>query len=232
MRYILLPLLVLCSCSYLPEPPAELTGIRLEEHRDYLLVEPADPGGISETGLVFYPGGLVDPHAYLELASAFARSGNGHRVLIAKMPSNLAVLDIAAARKLVEDQEPGSWVLAGHSLGGAMACSMADREPDLFEGLVLMAAYPGGSVDLSAIDTPVLSITASEDRVIDLEKYEGGRSRLPPATRYEVIQGGNHAGFGRYGPQKGDGDATISQAAQQALVIELVQEFYLEHGFD
>lgn len=220
------------ACSYLPETPVEMSGISLEEHRDFLLVEPEDSRGISETGLIFYPGGLVDPHAYLSMASAFARSGRGHRVIIAKMPSNLAVLDITAARDIVEEQDLENWVMAGHSLGGAMACSMVEKKTGLFQGLVLMAAYPSGSVDLSAWNRPVLSVTASEDLVIDMEKFHTGRTRLPPATRYELIEGGNHAGFGHYGEQKGDGTATISQAAQQALLIELLQSYFLEYGLD
>ena len=46
-----LSVVILASCSYLPEPPAGTVGIRMEENRDYLLVEPLDTIGMSETGL-------------------------------------------------------------------------------------------------------------------------------------------------------------------------------------
>ena len=39
------------------------------------------------------------------------------------------------------------------------------------------------------------------------------------------IQGGNHAQFGNYGPQKGDAPATISAEEQQARTVEAVAEF-------
>ena len=37
----------------------------------------------------------------------------------------------------------------------------------------------------------------------------------------QVIQGGNHAQFGNYGVQPGDGTATISAADQQAQAADL-----------
>jgi dienelactone hydrolase len=223
---------VLTSCSYLPEPPAEPEGVRIQEKRDYLLIEPLASAGVGATGLIIYPGGLVDPHAYISLGSAFALSGEGHKVFVVKMPANLAVLDMKAARSILKKQDEADWVIAGHSLGGAMACSMVEKEKELFSGLILMAAYPAGSVDLSTWNKPVLSISASEDLVVDRGKYEDGRSRLPPGTLYETIEGGNHAGFGQYGEQKGDGEATISRTEQQRRIVELMQGFYLEHGLD
>ena len=39
------------------------------------------------------------------------------------------------------------------------------------------------------------------------------------------IQGGNHAQFGNYGPQKGDAPATISAEEQQAQTVEAILQF-------
>ena len=230
----LIPLIFLfaASCSYLPESLDKPQGVEVSEIRDYIQIDPtaySDPG---TTGLIFYPGGLVDPHAYLSLMSSFALSGEGHRIIIAKMPANLAVLDIKAATNILKDHTDRDWVIAGHSLGGAMACSMVDAENELFKGLILMAAYPAESVDLSDWQNPVLSIMAAEDQVVDWGKYEEGKIRLPQSTHYEVIEGGNHAGFGHYGEQKGDGTATLSQTDQQDLIVELIQNFFTDHGLD
>jgi hypothetical protein len=41
---------------------------------------------------------------------------------------------------------------------------------------------------------------------------------LPPTTTYVAIEGGNHAGFGWYGPQAGDNPATISVAVQSRQI--------------
>ena len=39
------------------------------------------------------------------------------------------------------------------------------------------------------------------------------------------IEGGNHAQFGNYGPQKGDLPATISAQDQQAQTVEAIENF-------
>ena len=39
------------------------------------------------------------------------------------------------------------------------------------------------------------------------------------------IEGGNHAQFGNYGPQKGDLPATISAQDQQAQTVEAIANF-------
>jgi hypothetical protein len=44
-------------------------------------------------------------------------------------------------------------------------------------------------------------------------------------VQYVIIEGGNHAQFGDYGPQPGDNQATISRADQQAQTVEAVVKF-------
>ena len=39
------------------------------------------------------------------------------------------------------------------------------------------------------------------------------------------IEGGNHAQFGNYGPQKGDLPATISAEEQQTQTVEAISNF-------
>jgi len=231
-RHILfIILLITCSCSYLPEPIQDFPEVQLNENRDYIEILPGDLN-MGNTGFLFYPGGLVDPHGYLELASMFANSGSGHHVLIAKMPANLAVLDSKAAAKILKDFPNKKWVIGGHSLGGAMACSMLKKDNELFEGLVLMASYPSGSSDLSSWEGAVLSLSASNDEIVDQEKFQAGKKNLPPDARYYDIAGGNHSGFGFYGDQAGDGKAKISRDAQHLIIIEQLQDFYLDNGFE
>ena len=43
----------------------------------------------------------------------------------------------------------------------------------------------------------------------------------PQGTIMQVIQGGNHAQFGNYGPQPGDGMATISAVDQQRQAADI-----------
>ena len=220
------------ACSYLPEALPDEQGLEIREDRHCIEIHPGGGAGFSPTGLLLYPGGLVDPHAYMDLAASFALSGRGHRVVIAKMPANLAVLNSGAAKKITSSIPMEQWVIGGHSLGGAMACSMVRKEEGNFEGLILMAAYPSSSSDLSSWKGSVLSITASEDRVVDPETFEEAMERLPPSTSYLEIDGGNHAGFASYGPQKGDGDPAISAEEQQQEVVQMLQNFYDAHALE
>ncbi|MCX7670372.1 MAG: alpha/beta hydrolase, partial [Anaerolineae bacterium] len=56
------------------------------------------------------------------------------------------------------------------------------------------------------------------------DRIEASKPLLPPTTRYVVIEGGNHAGFGRYGAQSGDGQATIAADVQEAQVVAATVE--------
>ena len=61
-----------------------------------------------------------------------------------------------------------------------------------------------------------------------MEKYREYFSMLPEDTMETVILGGNHAFFGSYGAQEGDGDAAISAQEQLRLTAEAVTEFILK----
>ncbi len=76
-----------------------------------------------KAGLIFYPGGRVDPRAYAPMARSIA--AEGYLAVIVPMPLNLAVFDWDAAdRVMLAYPEISSWVIGGHSLGGAMADSV------------------------------------------------------------------------------------------------------------
>jgi pimeloyl-ACP methyl ester carboxylesterase len=95
--------------------------------------------------------------------------------------------------------------------------------PEAVAGLVLWASYPPENNPLNDRDLPVLSIYGTKD--MGLEGIEANRGLLPPDTQWVVMEGGNHAQFGWYGPQPGDGEATISREAQQARIVEATVAF-------
>ena len=85
------------------------------------------------TGLIFYPGGLVDPYAYAPAGHAVAEAG--YLVAIPKMPMNLAFLGVNRASEIMDlYPEITRWVIGGHSLGGSMAASYADQNPGEIAG--------------------------------------------------------------------------------------------------
>ena len=181
--------------------------------------------GEPTSGLILYPGGRVDPRSYAPLARDIAE--NGYLVVIPRMPLNLAVLGSSAASEII-DSYPSiqTWLIGGHSLGGAMAASYAMENTNRVDGLVLLAAYPASSDDLSNTGLDVISISGSEDGLATPSEIEASRSLLPPDSSWVVIQGGNHAQFGSYGVQGGDGTPTISEDEQRMEIVGAILELF------
>lgn len=174
--------------------------------------------GARNLGLAFYPGARVPPEAYAYLGRSLA--GAGYAVVLLSAPLNFAVFAPGKAQAAAKAfPEVGVWVLGGHSLGGAMAASMASRLPGSAAGLLLLASYPGGGADLSGSGLPALSVSATEDGLATPGKVRAARSLLPPGARCVVLSGGNHAQFGEYGPQPGDGEAGLPAASQRRAVV-------------
>jgi predicted esterase len=216
---------VWASLPYPPMPEA-LQALQsdadvLVQEEPWLVFQPTKP--VSPTGLVLYPGGRVDPRAYAPLAHSIA--SQGYLTVIVPMPLNLAVLSPGKASQVLDSfPEIASWAIGGHSLGGAMAANFAIHHPGAVEGLLLLAAYPASSDDLSSSSLEVVSIYATLDGFASLEEIDTSRSILPKDTLWVEIDGGNHSQFGWYGFQSGDNLATISREAQQNQVISSTME--------
>jgi hypothetical protein len=181
-------------------------------------------GESRSTGLIFYPGGRIDPRSYAPPARAMAEQG--YPVVIVPMPLNLAVFGAGKAADVIAAMpEVERWAIAGHSLGGAMGANFIRRNPEAVDGLVLWASYPAGSDDLSGrSDLAATSIYGTADGVADMADVLGGQPLLPAATVWVPIEGGNHAQFGWYGPQSDADVATISREEQQAQIVAATVE--------
>ena len=75
------------------------------------------------------------------------------------------------------------------------------------DGLILLGAYP-----INDADIPTIAIYGSEDMGLDEAKLAAAQ------VKYEIL-GGNHAYFGNYGEQKGDGTASITRDSQQEQAV-------------
>jgi pimeloyl-ACP methyl ester carboxylesterase len=178
----------------------------------------------AQTGLIFYPGGRVDYRSYAPHASDIAQEG--FLVVVVPMPLNFAFFGVNRAEDVIEVfPNIETWAVGGHSLGGAMAAQFAQANRSLVEGLVLWAAYPPNSADLTTSGLEVISISASNDGVASREEIEDSRERLPQDATFVEIQGGNHAGFGWYGQQRGDGNLDIPKSVQQEQIVDLTASF-------
>ncbi len=172
----------------------------------------------ASAGFIFYPGGLVPAEAYAPLLRTLAE--RGVLCVVPKMPLRLAVLDMDAADgAAAQYPEVTRWAIGGHSLGGAMAASYAAKHGEEFDVLVLLAAYSTAELPEGLT---VVSIYGDQDQVMNREKYAEYRGNLPKNAVEVVILGGNHAQFGDYGHQKGDGIATITAQEQLDATVQAI----------
>lgn len=160
----------------------------------------------NDTALIFYPGAKVEYSAYLPLMNQIAAQGVD--VYLVQMPFNLAFFGQNSADDIIKNSNYSHYIMSGHSLGGVAASGYASKHD--VDGLVLLAAYPS-----EEIDKPTLSIYGSEDKVLNLKKYNDAKPLIKANFTEHIINGGNHAQFGNYGLQKGDGNASINSTLQQ-----------------
>lgn len=188
---------VLHQKTYQASSEAQTAAKTAESTKDYLFFQSS---GTAKASIVFYQGALVEETAYASLAKNLAQEG----------------FDVYLSNVY----------LAGHSLGGVVAClNAADSESQAISGLILLASYPSEKTNLSDSNLKVLSITASNDKVLQWDNYEKAKKRLPDDTEYLTIVGGNHSGFGGYGKQTKDGKATISQTEQESQITLGITDF-------
>ena len=188
-------------------PTAE---VPVEQGARYLAF--GDPA--AQTGIVFYPGAKVEYLAYAPLMRDLAE--RGYLAVVVEMPFNFAFFDIAAADGVrAAYPQVEKWWVGGHSLGGSMAAQYAADHADdaALAGLALLGAYSAS--DLSASDLDAVVVYGQNDQVLDRSKLEDNAPLLPEGALAVEIAGGNHAGFGDYGPQEGDGEAGIAPQEQQ-----------------
>ncbi|HEY5610837.1 MAG TPA: alpha/beta hydrolase [Thermoanaerobaculia bacterium] len=182
-----------------------------------------------EAGLVFICGSGVSAHAYAPLLRPIAEAG--HPVFVVKLPYRFAPFDshkdaaIGRARRVFEThREISRWVIAGHSLGGALAARVTRTVPRGVTGLVLIGTTHPKRDDLSSLAIPVTKIYGSNDGVAPPDRMLATKHLLPKQTRWVEIEGGNHSQFGHYGRQLFDGKATVSREAQQAIARSAILE--------
>lgn len=198
--------------------------VQVSTTTNYVNLTPTDP--THDVGLIFYPGGLVEPRAYAHLLRQIAE--DGYPVVIVKPPFGIAFLSGGAAATIAADRpDVQGWVVAGHSLGGVVAAGNAAGQNPSLAGLVLWASYPNESL-AERSDLAVASIWGSNDGSTTAEDIQGSRRDLPAATSFVEVAGGIHAFFGDYGPQRGDGTPGVSRATAQADILAATRSLLRE----
>jgi len=205
--------------AYLSEVMAKENLEIREENREFVItpdnIKPDNPA------IIFYPGGLVDPQAYLYKLGHLAECLQAP-VYLVKAPFNAAIFDVNAAARVLDNYNiERAWV-GGHSLGGIAAARFTAGQMEAVDGLFLFGSY--SDQDLSSFRGEVISIMGTKDLIINRENYEAAKGNLPSQAEIIEVEGLNHSDFGNYGLQSGDGASGFSEAE----IIELLCDSFFE----
>jgi hypothetical protein len=207
------------------------------------------------SGLVLFPGALLEHRAYGVIAGKLA--AEGMVVLVpncepARLPTSILganadwVVETLAEIKDKHHLTVQEWSVGGHSLGGHAAAAMIDKiSDDIISKLVMWGVHMLPGLNLRNSTAQTLLVTASEDgfRFPDEGSADHLFQKLPArvnslddstasTTFWYEIKGGNHAGFANYGPQnysKVDGNRTISLDEQHKQIVQVVSRFLWEY---
>ena len=200
------------------EPLAEVAddpSVVIDYSRDSVVLTPAsDANG---DGLVFIAGAKIEPVAYAYKLSGLVDAG--YTVVIVRPFLNFGLFEtrpLSAFTGLAPSVS--DWFVGGHSLGGVKACMYADS-PDV-QGLVLFGSYCAN--DLSGSDLAVVSLSGSADGLSTPDKIDANKKYLPADTTFVEIEGANHAAFGDYGLQAGDGDSSIDDSDMRDVITDTI----------
>lgn len=200
------------TCDKALEPDG---GVTVQKEKDGYFFD-----GKSTTDLIlFYPGAKVETKAYAPLLRRIASESAD--VYLFDMPFHMAFFGLDKADKIRDSKEYAHYYMAGHSLGAAMAGVYVADHLDEYDGLIFLAGYP--TKDLHRDGFALLSVYGTND--MDVESLRKNPQYRPDDYTETVIEGGNHANFGNYGVQKGDGTATITREEQQKKTAEAVSSF-------
>ena len=175
-------------------------------------------GPYDEDAYIFYPGAKVEETSYAPLLHRLAEEDMD--VFLVKMPLRLAFFGMNRAGDIIGSSSYKRYYMGGHSLGGAMAASYASGHEQDIAGMILLASYPAKEID---IDT--LAVYGSNDGVLNMDRMNKAKDMVSGRYHESVIEGGNHAQFGNYGIQRGDGTADITWTEQQSRTVEEIRKW-------
>ncbi|MDW3646372.1 MAG: alpha/beta hydrolase [Bacteroidia bacterium] len=178
----------------------------------------------SDTEVIFYPGGMVNPISYAPLARKLAESG--YSVHIIRMPWRMATKGYKQILDLFDLNDPEKkYVLGGHSQGAKMAAQFVYEHPSLMKGLYLLGTSHPRDIDMSEIEIPCVKLYAELDGQASVGEVMQNKELMPKGSEMIMIAGGNHSQFGNMGKLFMDDSPKIDRIEQQEIVREHLLEF-------
>jgi hypothetical protein len=206
----------------LEEPLAQVEEnpeLEIKKENSLIIIKPKKRNP-NQPAIIFYPGGLVNPEAYLHKMAQLSFCLETEIYLI-KPPFNAAIFGVNAAAGVIADYRLEQVWVGGHSLGGIAASRFTADKPEQVSGLFLFGSY--SDQDLTGFRGPVVSIMGLNDLIINRNNYEAAKSNLPPQAVMVEKAGLNHSAFGNYGLQKDDGQSSLTAEEIIALICETLK---------
>jgi alpha/beta superfamily hydrolase len=197
----------------------------------------------TKTGILFFPGALVEYQAYASIAKRLSDKGivvvlfnteRYHRLPIPFMGCNMRTVRKAVA--LLEQKynlQVQEWSVGGHSLGGFTAQQLVAQEPHFFSNAILWANYQPLALGDTSVN--VLVVQATRDGLGETFRQDPERQRFLDSlaavrgrTHLHDIEGGNHGGFGDYAHQTfphPDHERTISLEDMHEEIVQVTSDF-------
>ena len=193
--------------------------VRVEYDDNALTLAPA--GAAPTTGIVFYPGAYCDVRGYTPVLKEIA--AQGYLVIAPKMPFDFAIFDPDAADEVrAAHPEIAQWIIAGHSMGGAMAGVYADNNRDNLAGVIVFDSYPPASNSLAAADLPILLFERARADGSRSQKFIDNASLYPASAELHLIPGAQHMYYGSFdsGSYQEEWGPGIERDAMQKIVVD------------
>jgi len=187
------------------------------ETGDWIVMRPSGAG--PRAGLIVYPGANCDIRGYAPVLREVA--AQGYLVIAVSMPFDFSIFapdsadDVRAAFPEIED-----WVLAGHSMGGAMAGYYAYHHQDDLAGLIFWDSYPPDSNSLADSKLPIMHIHRAALNGTAPQKFLDKKGLFPADSTWVPVPGGMHMYFGSFigGGYVEEQEPGIEHDAQIAIV--------------
>ena len=192
--------------------------VKIYNKSDYYLF---DNISNNDKALIFYGGAKVEEKSYAPMLNKIAHQG--YDVFLTKMPLRFPLFSVGKANSIYKSNNSYTDVyLMGHSLGGVCASMALEKTSLNYKGIIFLASYPNKPLDNKY---KALSIYGSEDKILNLNEYNSHLSNFPTGYTQQIIEGGNHAYYGYYGNQKGDGKALITREQQIDITVNYIVDF-------
>jgi pimeloyl-ACP methyl ester carboxylesterase len=198
------------------------------EYDDYLTLTPV--AATPKTGIVFYPGAYCDVRGYTPVWNEIA--AQGYLVVAPKMPFDFAIFAPNAADEVrAAHPEIEQWIIAGHSMGGAMAGVYADNNRDNLAGVIVFDSYPPGSNSLADAELPILLFERARADGSRSQKFIDNAKLYPDSAKLILIPGAQHMYYGSFdgGSYKEEWGPGIERDAMQSIVVKGIQTWLAEN---